>query len=87
VVRLEPDFFQAMRDFVVAAVERGEVRSVPVEVYWSFAFAPLYQLIKFHRHGFGKPRPGCANQKPEPFVLTDEIVSTAVEMVVRGLRP
>ncbi|MDB6080158.1 MAG: TetR/AcrR family transcriptional regulator [Akkermansiaceae bacterium] len=82
--RLGPEFFEAMRGFVAAAVARGELRKVPVEVYWALAFAPLYQLIKFHRHGFGKPHCGKA---PQAFVLSEEIVKIALEMVVRGLTP
>lgn len=82
--KLSPDFFQAMRGFVIAAVDRGELRRVPVEVYWALAFAPLYQLIKFQRHGFGKPHCGRGEKA---FVLSDEIVETTLEIVVRGLTP
>lgn len=86
VPRIDPVFFQRMRSFVINAVERGQLRSMPVELYWSLAFAPLYQLIHFHRNGFGMPKAGCG-LPPEPFALTEEIVARALESVVRGLTP
>lgn len=29
------------------------INRIPVEVYWSVALAPLYQLVKFPKHGKG----------------------------------
>jgi AcrR family transcriptional regulator len=84
--RISPDFFEAMRDFVRRAVERGELRRIPVEIYWALAFAPLYQLIKFHRKGFGIPSNVCRKGHAR-FVLTDEVVELALEIVVQGLTP
>lgn len=84
--RLSPELFVAMRNFVATAVERGELNRMPVELYWSLAFAPLYQLIKFHRHGFGIPKSACKPQHPQ-FVLTDEILEQALQCVLRGLKP
>ena len=74
------DFIEAMRAFCRGAIERGELVRVPVEVYWSVAFAPLYQLLKFHMHGrglAGTPR----------FVLDDKLMNQTLELVVRALTP
>ncbi len=74
------DFIEAMRAFVRGAIERGELVRVPVEVYWSLAFAPLYQLLKFHMHGrglSGTPR----------FVLDEKLMNQTLELVVRALTP
>jgi AcrR family transcriptional regulator len=74
------DFIDAMRAFVRGAIERGELVRVPVEVYWSVAFAPLYQLVKFHMHGrglAGTPR----------FVLDDKLMNQTLELVVKALTP
>jgi AcrR family transcriptional regulator len=85
-VRMPIGLFQAMRNFVVGAWQRGELTRLPVEVYWSIAFAPLYQLLKFHRSGFGVPvKPGPPRQAR--FVLTDEVVDLALGIVARGLKP
>jgi TetR/AcrR family transcriptional regulator, multidrug resistance operon repressor len=37
-----------MQQFYDNAVKRGEINELPLDVYWSVAFAPLYQLIRFH---------------------------------------
>jgi AcrR family transcriptional regulator len=74
------DFIEAMRVFVRGAIERGELVRVPVEVYWSVAFAPLYQLVKFHMHGRGLT--------PTPrFVLDEKLMNQTLELVVKALTP
>jgi len=40
-----------MSRFIKNAVANGELLKLPFEVYWSVAFAPLYQLFKFHNQG------------------------------------
>jgi AcrR family transcriptional regulator len=73
-------FIDAMRVFCRGAIERGELVRVPVEVYWSVAFAPLYQLVKFHVSGrglTGTPR----------FTLDEKIMNQTLELVVRALTP
>ena len=41
-------FGSVLGKFAHNAVERGELVPLPFEVYWSVAYAPLYQLLKFH---------------------------------------
>lgn len=51
-------FKETMGQFLDNAIRRGELREMPIEVYWSVAFAPLYALIRFHnekRSIGGKP--------------------------------
>jgi TetR/AcrR family transcriptional repressor of multidrug resistance operon len=67
-----------MRAFIARAIRNGELVPVPVEVYWSVAFAPLYQLVKFHQQG----PPGAG-----PFVLRQELLLQSLELVVKALRP
>jgi AcrR family transcriptional regulator len=73
-------FIEAMRAFVRGAIERGELVRVPVEVYWSVAFAPLYQLVKFHMHGRGLP--GTTH-----FALDEKLMNQTLELVLRALTP
>jgi AcrR family transcriptional regulator len=73
-------FVEVMRAFVNNAIRRGELARMPVEVYWSIAFAPLYQLVKFHMHGQGLPGSG-------PFVLDDKILTQTLGLVLKALRP
>ena len=53
---------------------------VPVEVYWSVAFAPLYQLVKFHLHGRGLP--GTPR-----FALDEKFMDQTLDLVVKALTP
>ena len=72
-------FKKAMGNFLTNAIRRKELVKVPIEVYWSIAFAPLYSLVKFHMTGksFGG----------DEFVLTDKIMKTTFELVLKALKP
>ena len=72
-------FVEAMRTFVGNAIQRGELVRIPVEIYWSIAFAPLYQLVKFHMHG-GLPGTG-------PFVLDEKVLTQTLALVIKALKP
>lgn len=73
-------FVTKMRAFCEGAIRRGELIRIPVEVYWSIAFAPLYQLVKFHMHGRGLPG-------TRKFVLDDALMSQTLDLVVKALTP
>ena len=62
------------------AIDRGELVRIPVEVYWSVAFAPLYQLLKFHLHGHSFPGLG-------QFVFDDENMNATLGLVIKALTP
>ncbi|MEJ7588835.1 MAG: TetR/AcrR family transcriptional regulator [Ferruginibacter sp.] len=72
-------FKQAMGSFVANAIQRKELVKVPLEVYWSIAFAPLYNLVKFHMAG-----KSIGGRK---FVLTDKIMKATFELVLKALKP
>lgn len=71
-------FGKQLGPFVHKAIANKELREVPFEVYWSVAFAPLYQLIKFHSQG---------GHKNKDFKITDEIMQMTLEMVLKALKP
>jgi AcrR family transcriptional regulator len=73
-------FVASMRAFCDGAIRRGELVRIPVEVYWSLAFAPLYQLVKFHMHGRGLP--GTTR-----FVLDDKLMFQTLKLVIKTLTP
>lgn len=69
-------FSSVMKTFVTNAIHRNELVRLPIEVYWSVAFAPLYQLIKFHQSpGWGK------------FVLDENRLEEALQLVLKALKP
>jgi TetR/AcrR family transcriptional regulator, multidrug resistance operon repressor len=72
-------FKNAMDLFVTNAIRKKELVNVPVEVYWSIAFAPLYNLVKFHMSG-----KSIGGNK---FVLSDKIMKDTFELVLKALTP
>jgi AcrR family transcriptional regulator len=77
--KMKGSFVDVMRAFVGNAIRRGELVRIPVEVYWSVAFAPLYQLVKFHMHG-GLPGSGA-------FELDEKILTQTLSLVLKALKP
>ena len=71
------DYNNIINKFMHNAVAKGELAQMPVEVYWSVAFAPLQALIRAHFEG---ARPGGTS-----FKLTEKIVWQAFELVVKAL--
>jgi AcrR family transcriptional regulator len=73
------EFKEKMTIFGKNAIERGELKPMPVEVFWSVAFAPLYNLIRFDSDG--KSIGGA------PFALSEEIMWQTFDLVLKALKP
>ena len=73
------EFADSMRSFTRNAIERGELVELPLEVYWSIAYAPLYQLVKFHVNGKG--------MLGRPFTLTRSTIDQSANIILRALAP
>ena len=80
VAMMDKTFITAMGTFVNNAIKRGELTSLPIEVFWSIAFAPLYAMVKFHMSEKGFPG-------GKKFVLTNKIMMRTLEHVLKALRP
>jgi hypothetical protein len=76
---VKKEFSSRMSRFVHGAIEKGELLNLPLEVYWSIAFAPLYQLIKYHHDGFG--------MQHQKFTLDDNILNQTLQHVIKALTP
>jgi AcrR family transcriptional regulator len=74
----ESSFKQSMTTFFRNAVSRQEMVELPVEVFWSIAYGPLYTLIKFH--SAKKSLMGTR------FVLTEEKMKQAFDAVIKALK-
>ena len=64
--------------FVQNAIDRGEIDDLPLEVYWSIAFAPLYTLISFHHKGRGPAG--------ESFKMNDNLLWQTFGLVIKALK-
>jgi TetR/AcrR family transcriptional regulator, multidrug resistance operon repressor len=78
--QMDENFLASMRNFVHNAIRRKELVKLPVEVYWSVAFAPLYQLVKFHMSGRGL-------RGTEKFVLDTKTMNQTLDIVLKALKP
>ncbi|MBE9463000.1 TetR/AcrR family transcriptional regulator [Dyadobacter sp. UP-52] len=77
---MERRFLDAMSKFVHTAIERKELIPLPVEIYWSIAFGPMYQLVKFHIAKTSMPgRP--------PFIFDEEKINLTLSLVIKALKP
>jgi len=76
---MDPRFKESMKLFVANAIERGELVKVPVEIYWSVAFAPLYNLVKFHLEG--------RSVAGSTFQLTNKLMLDTLNLVLKALKP
>lgn len=71
-------FREPLGKFMHNAIERGEIDCMPLEAYWSVAFGPLYNLIRFHNEG--------KSLSGKPFVLTDEVLWSTFDLVLKALK-
>jgi AcrR family transcriptional regulator len=72
-------FGAVLGKFAQNAVTRGELVPLPFEVYWSVAYAPLYQLLKFHTQ-----ENSYIHKK---FQLTDEMMDQSLQLILKALKP
>lgn len=79
VSKVTENFRQSMGQFMKNAVARGQVNTMPLEVYWSVAFAPLYNLIRFHNEG-----KSLAGQR---FVFSNKMMKQTFDLVLKALTP
>ncbi len=77
--KMNKKFISAMGDFAHNAIRRKELVKLPLEVYWSVAYAPLYQLVKMHMTGKGLAG--------EPFVLDEKMMEQTLQLVLKALKP
>lgn len=61
-----------LSEFINKAVAEGKLAKMPFEMYWSFAFAPLYQMINFSR-------------LETAFKLTDQLLDDCLDRALRSL--
>jgi TetR/AcrR family transcriptional repressor of multidrug resistance operon len=64
--------------FMHNAIKRGEIDPMPMEVYWSVAFAPLYNLIRFHHEG--------RSLGGKPFIMNNKMLWQTFDLVLKALK-
>jgi TetR/AcrR family transcriptional repressor of multidrug resistance operon len=71
-------FKVVISSFMENVVSRGELNAMPLEVFWSLAYAPLYSLVRFEREeqGIGG----------KPFKMSEEILWQTFDLVMKALK-
>lgn len=65
-------------EFMHSVVARGEINPMPLEVFWSVAYAPLYSLVRFDKEG--------QSVGGKPFKMTDEVLWQTFDLVIKALK-
>lgn len=73
------DFKSSMGHFVKNAIKNKELNPMPLEVFWSVAYSPLYNLIRFHNEG--------RSMGGKPFTFSEEIMNQTLDLVLKALKP
>lgn len=76
---IKDNFKEIMGLFIKTAVKNGVIKSMPIEVFWSVAYAPLYNLIRFHQEG--------RSMGGRRFEWTDDYMYQALELVLKAFKP
>lgn len=72
-------FKEIMSQFVQKAVMDKELVPLPLEVFWTVAYGPLFSLIRFHQEG--------RSVGNRPFTLTPELMKQTFDLVIKALKP
>ena len=73
------NFKEIMSGFFENAIRNKELIPLPLEVFWSIAYGPLYALLRFHSEG--KSIGG------RPFTFSKEMMAESFEVVLKALTP
>lgn len=71
-------FKMVIKSFMSNAVARKEINPMPLAVFWSVAYAPLYSIVRFEKEE--------QNIGGEPFKMTDEILWATFDLVIKALK-
>jgi len=72
-------FKELLDGFTKNAIRNNQLVELPLDVFWSIAYGPLYTLLNFHREG--KSLGG------KPFTLSEEKMKQAFNQVIKALTP
>ncbi|SEN55835.1 DNA-binding transcriptional regulator, AcrR family [Mucilaginibacter gossypiicola] len=76
---LTVNFSEILGAFMRNAEGKKQLIPLPFEVYWAVAYAPLYQLIKFHNQG--------NSYVNSSFMLNDKLMEQTLGLVLKALKP
>ena len=75
---LDMEFVDSMGRFIHNAIANKEMLPMTREVFWSVAYAPLYNLIRFHTEGI--------SLAGRPFQFSEEVMWETFDLVMKALK-
>lgn len=72
------NFKVIMGDFLERIINNNEIDRLPLDVFWSVAYGPLYTLLSFHKEG--------KSMGGRSFTLTDEVMQHSFKLVIKALK-
>ncbi|QHT65682.1 TetR/AcrR family transcriptional regulator [Rhodocytophaga rosea] len=67
-----------LETFIQKAINHKELLPMPMAVFWSVAYGPLYNLLRFHKE---------AEVRGKSFTFSNEIMYQTLELVLKALKP
>ncbi|QHT65474.1 TetR/AcrR family transcriptional regulator [Rhodocytophaga rosea] len=67
-----------LETFIQKAIKNKELLPMPMAVFWSVAYGPLYNLLRFHKE---------AEVRGKSFTFSNEIMYQTLELVLKALKP
>ncbi len=72
-------FKENMKLFVINAIQKGELKMMEPEIFWSVAYGSFYALVKFHLQE--------TTMMGKNFKLNEESLKTTFDMIIKALKP
>lgn len=72
-------FKENMKLFVINAIQKGELKMMEPEIFWSVAYGSFYSLVKFHLEE--------KTMMGKNFKLTEETLKITFDMIIKALKP
>jgi TetR/AcrR family transcriptional repressor of multidrug resistance operon len=72
------EFKENMKQFVMNAIKRGEMKKMEPEIFWALAYGPFYFLVKFHLQG--------KSHMNTSFKLNDALLEKTLNKVINALK-
>jgi AcrR family transcriptional regulator len=75
---VKSDLKVILETFIQNAIKNKELKPMPMAVFWSVAYGPLYNLLRFHKE---------AKIRGKSFQFSNETMYQTLELVLKALKP
>lgn len=72
------EFKENMRQFIMNAIQNGEMKKMEPEIFWAIAYGPFYALVRFHLDD--------KSMMSDNFKLSDSLLEKTLDKVLNALK-